>query len=254
MIRGLLLDLGGTVYVGDRLLPGVAESLRRVTAAGVPICYVTNTSRMTRRQLSEMLAQLGLPVSEDVLFTAPRAVHDYLRHHDLHPWLLVHPALEEEFADLPQERPDAVVLGDAGNAFNYAHLNRAFRLLHAGAPLLTVGENRYFQEEDGLSLDVGPFVRALEYAADTRAMILGKPAAEFFRAAAEALGCRPEEVLMIGDDVEADVNGALRAGLQGALVRTGKFRPGDDARIDPSPGGGVYDDLPAVLNARCSAL
>jgi ribonucleotide monophosphatase NagD (HAD superfamily) len=68
----------------------------------------------------------------------------------------------------------------------------------------------------------------LEYAADIQAEILGKPAAGFFHAAVTSLGCEPEEVLMIGDDVEADVIGAMEAGLQACLVRTGKYLPGDE--------------------------
>jgi ribonucleotide monophosphatase NagD (HAD superfamily) len=101
-------------------------------------------------------------------------------------------------------------------------------LLINGAPLLGVGRNRYFKTGGKLQLDAGPFIQALEYAADIEAEILGKPAAGFFHAAVDSLGCKPDEVLMIGDDVEADINGAMQAGLQACLVRTGKYLPGDE--------------------------
>ena len=65
-------------------------------------------------------------------------------------------------------------------------------------------------------------------------VVFGKPAANFFQAAAERLGLPPRDVLMVGDDIDADVRGAMAAGLQGALVRTGKFRPAD-LETEPRP-------------------
>jgi HAD superfamily hydrolase (TIGR01458 family) len=146
--------------------------------------------------------------------------------------LLIHPGLAEDFAGLASDGKDAVVVGDAGDGFTYAALNRAFRHLMLGAPLLALAANKYFREPDGLSLDAGPFVAALEYASGTRALLFGKPAPEFFRAAVDGFGCPPAEVAMIGDDVEADVNGAIAAGLAGILVRTGKYRLEDEQRAD----------------------
>jgi ribonucleotide monophosphatase NagD (HAD superfamily) len=74
---------------------------------------------------------------------------------------------------------------------------------------------------------VGAFVRALEYATGCTAVVLGKPDPVFYGAAVEALGLQPNQVVMVGDDVRSDVEGAQRAGLSGVLVRTGKFSPSD---------------------------
>ena len=137
------------------------------------------------------------------------------------------------------------MVGDAGDHLRYAGINQAFRLLKAGAPLLALGRNRYFKETDGLSMDAGPFVAALEYAAGVSAELLGKPAPALFAAALRPLGCIPAQAVMIGDDVEADVNGALAAGLGGILVRTGKFRPGDEMRL--AAGGTVVDHIGAAV-------
>jgi len=231
MIQGVLLDLSGTLYQGREAVTGAVAAVARLAAAGLPVRYVTNTSRSPRRTLQEKLAGFGFAIGQEELFTAPRAVHDYLRERGLRPYLLIHPELEEEFADLPRQRPDTVVVADAAEAFGYANLNRAFRLLLDGAPLLAVGDNRYFRDADGLSLDAGPFVRALEYAAGCEARVLGKPDPGFFHAALQGMDCAPERVLMVGDDVAADVNGALKAGLQGALVQTGKYRPRDEQAL-----------------------
>ena len=245
-IKGVLLDLGGTVYLEGALLPGAAEALQLLRAHDIPYCYLTNSSRSPRTALLQKLRQLGVAVRDHELFTAPMAVRAYLLEHNLTPWLLVHPVLREEFAGCPAGTPNAVVLGDAADAMSYQNLNHAFRLLFAGARLLAVGDNRYFQEADGMSLDAGPFVRALEYAAGCEAIILGKPSPAFFHGAAAQLGCRPGEVLMVGDDVAADVNGALKAGMKAALVQTGKYRPGDEQRIS-RPGACVCADLRAAV-------
>jgi HAD superfamily hydrolase (TIGR01458 family) len=109
-----------------------------------------------------------------------------------------------------------------------------------------MGSNRYFKESDGLSLDIGPFLRALEYAAGVQGTVLGKPSADFFHAAVADMGLEPGEVLMVGDDAEADVQGALDAGLQACLVRTGKYRPGDEDRIDTQRAR-IAEDLAALV-------
>lgn len=241
-IKTLLLDLSGVLYVGDAPVPGALEAMQRLRASKLVLRFVTNTTRSTRAAIHAKLTGMGFTAEENEIVTAPGAVHRHLAERALRPYLLIHPGLRDEFADCDVNNPNAVVLGDAGEAFDYAHLNHAFRLLLQGAPLIAMGDNRYFMEPDGLSLDIGPFVRALEYAADIQALVLGKPAPAFFHAALEGTGCRPEEALMIGDDALSDVGGALKAGLQALLVKTGKYRAGDERRIG-APGARLADDV-----------
>lgn len=234
MIKGVLIDLSGTVHLDAQEIPGAITALQRLERSDLRVLFVTNTSRMTRRMLQNLLKDLGYPVPIEKLYTAPRATRRYLETHKLRPYLLIHPHLDEEFADLPQHDPNAVVLGLAETRFDYKHLNRAFRLLLEGAPLLAIGRTRYFEGKEGLQLDAGPFIAALEYAADTQAKILGKPSTDFFLGAVNELGYRPAEVVMIGDDASSDIDGALCAGLHGILVQTGKYRSGDEEKIEGS--------------------
>ena len=153
----------------------------------------------------------------------------------------------DEF-EIDERAPGAVVVGDLGAAWTFDLMNRAFRQLLGGAELLAIQRNRYWKTQDGLTLDAGPFVAALEYAAGKQAVTAGKPSAAFFEAAARSLGLPASQVLMVGDDVASDVEGAMAAGLRGALVRTGKFRPGDLER--ETPPDAVIDsiaDLPRLL-------
>jgi HAD superfamily hydrolase (TIGR01458 family) len=246
-VKGVLLDLSGVLYVGDEPVPGASKALDRLRDSGLPIRYLTNTTRRTRAAVHASLASMGFEIDEGDIFTAPSAVRAHLRTAGLRPWLLIHPALEPEFADVETQDPNAVVIGDAGDGFTYHALNEAFRLLMDGAPLLAMGDNRFFREADGLSLDIGPFVKALEFAAGVDALVLGKPAAGMFLGAVEELGCSPEEAIMVGDDVASDVEGAVAAGMQALLVRTGKFQAGDDERIAEIETAGVVDDLAAAV-------
>jgi HAD superfamily hydrolase (TIGR01458 family) len=247
MIKGVLFDLSGVLYVGDRLLPCAREALLSLRAAAIPIRFITNTTRSTRKQIVAKLTRMGLNIRERDILTPSMAARHYLCTYKLAPHLLVHPNLVSEFADLLEGPPSAVLMGDAGHAFSYETLNQAFRLLMEDRPLLAMGNNRYFQEADGLSLDIGPFVAALEYAANTQAVILGKPSKDFFLSAVASLGLRPEEVVIVGDDAIADVMGGITAGLQGILVRTGKYRPGDERQVRTG-GGQVVNNVDEAVD------
>lgn len=237
MIQGVLLDLSGVLYEGDHCLPGAGEALARLHAAGLPLRYLTNTTRTPRAALVARLQALGLEMAEEEVFTAPQAARHHVAARGLTPWLLVHPDIVAEMrGDGTGTSPapadcDCVLVGDAGEGFSYAALNQAFRLLIAGRPLLAMGRNRYFQEAGQLSLDAGPFVTALEYASGVQAEVIGKPARSFFEGALAALGCPPSAAVMIGDDVEADVLGAVHCGMQAILVGTGKYRRDDEAGL-----------------------
>jgi HAD superfamily hydrolase (TIGR01450 family) len=130
------------------------------------------------------------------------------------------------------EPPSAVLVGDLGGHWTFALLQEAFAHLMDGAELIALSRDRYWLRGDGLTLDAGPFVVGLEYASGRTAIVTGKPSAAFFLAAVEGLRTRSEtrpdftsmEVAMVGDDVWTDVQGAQHAGLQGWLVRTGKYR------------------------------
>jgi len=237
MIRGVLLDLAGVIYQGETALPGALESVHRLREEGLPLRFVTNTTRMSKSMVLERLAKLGLDIAGSELFTPAQAARDWLAHNDCSPLLLVHPNLVQDFEDIPKRAQRAVVIGDAGDGFSYAHLNRAFRALIGGAQFIALAKNRDFKDEDGqLSLDAGAFVEALEFSSRHEALVLGKPARAFFEAALASMDCPPDRAVMVGDDAEADVAGALNAGLSSAvLVRTGKFRPGDETRFDPHP-------------------
>lgn len=246
MIKAILFDISGVLHVDCQPLPGAVATIRQLQQSNLQLRFVTNTSRTTSQQTFNALREMGFTISPEQIFTAPGAVRQLLLERKLRPYCLIHPDLEAEYADIDQSQPNAVVVGDAAERFNYQTLNQAFQLLMAGAPLIGIGRNRYFKSHEALQLDAGPFIQALEYAAGVEAEILGKPSAGFFQTALSSLGCQADEVMMIGDDVESDVIGALNAGLHACLVKTGKYRPGDESQLAQTDGLLAADVVTAI--------
>ena len=235
-IKGLLFDIGGVLYVGDQVIEGATETITLLKKK-FPIRFVTNTTRNVPSFVFEKLLDFGFNIKEEQLFTALTATRDFLRTKEATALSLMTDAAEVYFEAFKSDRPDYVVIGDAYTNFDYRHMNEAFRALNNGAELIAAAKNRYFKDNDGvLSMDAGGFIAALEFAAGKEAKIIGKPSETFFHLAVHSMGLEPHEVLMVGDDIEADIKGAQDAGLKAALVKTGKFQPTDLQR-------GIIPDL-----------
>lgn len=258
--RAVLLDLEGTLFDGTSAIAGAREAVEALRRAGLAVRYVTNTTRLSRAGLLVRLQAMGLVAAEADLITPVSAAALWCRAEgrdtvlpllsqdaltDLEGLRLV--SVAKRMAEVT--RVDAVLVGDLGPAWSYEKLNAAFGCLRDGATLVACQRNRYWMTPEGLALDAGPFVAALEYAAGTEAVVVGKPSAVFFRSALAGLEIEPREAVMVGDDAEVDVAGAIAAGLAGWLVRTGKYQPGDESRTSPWPEC-VLDsvtELPAAL-------
>ena len=244
-VRGVLLDLDGTVYEAGRLIPGARQAVEVIRRAGLPLRFATNTTRRPRSALVEQLATLGIDANASDVVTAPRAAAAWLAARGVRR-LAFHMAGDtlQEFSDftVDDEAPEAVVVGDLGPGWTFDRLNRAFRQVHGGARLVAMQKNRYWRTADGLTLDAGPFVAALEYATGRQATVCGKPSAAFFAGAADSMGLALSAVVVVGDDVASDVRGAIAAGARGVLVRTGKYREGDLDEPGRAPDG-VIDSI-----------
>jgi len=251
-ITALLLDLEGTVYQAGRLIENAAEAIAALEAGGIRVGYATNTTSRPRATIAKELAEMGLTVDPARLFTAPRAARQDLAARGLTRCsLLLRDSLREDFEGFAfdDDAPQAVVLGDLGEEMTFARLNRAFRHVIGGAELVTLARNRYWRDADGLTLDVGAFAAALEFATGRPARLTGKPAPEFWRWALAELGAEPPNAAVVGDDLESDVAGAQRAGMAGILVRTGKFLSEELAASEVRPDALLDSvaELPAAL-------
>lgn len=242
MVAGALLDIDGVLHVGMRPVPGAADALRALSARGIAYRFLTNSTTASRVTLGASLREIGLPVRDEELVTAPVATADYIRHRwpGARCYLIAKGDVDRDFAEagltvLPDDatEADVVVIGGAEERLTYERMNRAYRLLVAGARLVAMHRNPAWRTADGMQLDSGPYVIALEAAAGVRAITVGKPALTFFREALRLLGVPPRRVVMVGDDARNDLLPARRLGLRTVLVRTGKpVADGDTEHAD----------------------
>src|SRR5438270_1984037 len=254
-MRGILLDIDGVLHVSMQPIAGAADTLRWLDQQGYRTCFVTNTTTASRATLAQRLAAIGLSLTEQQLITAPVATANYIRQH--YPgkrcWVLSKGDAEADFAgiDLVESNAEIVVIGGAEELLTYEAMNAAFRMLMDGAVLLAMHTNRYWPTSDGLKLDSGPYVHALEFATGKQATVLGKPDRAFFEQALHTIGVTANEALMVGDDIENDVDGAQRAGLRGVLVCTGKHGPDSPLleKVRPAAILPSIVDLPQWLEA-----
>ncbi len=253
-IRALLLDLDGVLYVEDQPIAGAHAAVERMRDR-FALRFVTNTTAHSRTRTLDKLSRLGFAVEPGELVTpAALAVRHCRERGHARVALVMNEEVKRDFADLEEagdDAADAVIIGDLGPAFGYDILNRAFRQVFGGAELIALQKNRYWLRADGLSLDVGPFVAAIEYATGRDAYVVGKPARGFFEGVLGDLGVDATEAAMVGDDVESDIGGALGAGLAGILVRTGKYRAQAvrESGVEPTATVASIADVPALFGS-----
>ncbi|CAJ1071146.1 haloacid dehalogenase-like hydrolase domain-containing protein 2 [Xyrichtys novacula] len=222
-VKAVLIDLSGTLHIEDTAVPGAQDALQRLRKAAVAVKFVTNTTKESKKNLLNRLQRLNFNVQEQEIFTSLSAARSLLVQKQHRPLLLVEDSALEDFSGIDTSEPNAVVVGLAPDHFNYQTLNKAFRMILSGAPLIAIHKARYYKRTDGLALGPGPFVTGLEYATDCKATVVGKPESTFFTQALSDVGCGPDEAVMIGDDARDDVGGAQNVGMLGILVRTGRI-------------------------------
>ncbi|OAQ31079.1 hypothetical protein K457DRAFT_154448 [Linnemannia elongata AG-77] len=279
-IRGVLIDVSGTVHVGEKVIPGAVQALDRLRASGIPFRFCTNTTQYSGDTLADKLRKLGFNVKREEIFTSLSACRQLVQARGLRPLLMFEPDALEEFKGIPTSEPhDSVVIGLSPSSFHYDMMNKAFRVLletkssstsstgtesgagagGGGSPrLIAVHKAKYFADKDQTSLSLGPggFVESLEFASGIKAHVVGKPQKAFFELAIQNMGLslpastttKETGIVMIGDDVEQDLGGgAAELGLVRYLVQTGKYRAQDEDRDTFGGLDGVFADFSAVV-------
>jgi len=254
-VDGLLIDIDGVLTLSWEPIDGAREAVKRLRAAKVPMRFVTNTTSIPCAEVIDRLDAAGIPVDGHQVFTAPIATAAWLN--AAYPGARCHLLNSGDLADdlhgldlVPLDEPaDVVLLGGAGPEFSYDALNRALGLLLDGAELVAMHQNRYWRTREGISLDTGAFLAALEHAAGVTGTVVGKPSPEFFATALTDLDLDPHHVAMVGDDIESDVLAGQAVGMHGVLVKTGKYRAATVLEADGTPDRKVasFADVPDLL-------
>jgi HAD superfamily hydrolase (TIGR01450 family) len=249
-----LFDMDGTLTYFDQAIPGAAETLRVLKAAGKHVLAVTNNSSLGQHALAERFRRFGLPLEDDEVFSALVATARLVAHEQ--PGARVHvfgnPGLRSEIERrglIVTDGPDAdyVVVGNH-RGITYDRLTTAMRALLRGARFVTVNMDRTYVGADGdLVPGCGVFAAALERATGRAPdVVVGKPSITLLCEAAESIGQPPVDCLYIGDNPEADVGGAHAAGMAALLVLTGVATTADNLQEPPE------HVLPSVANLMLS--
>jgi HAD superfamily hydrolase (TIGR01458 family) len=251
-LSGLLVDLDGVLYIEDQPIPGAVATVNWLRRNRYPLRFLTNTTMKSKDTLIDKLTRMGIQAKPEEMFSTAVVAARWLAEKGISRVQLLLPEdPRRDFAEftVTTDRPEAVVVGDLRNDFTFDALNDAFLSIRNGATLVALQKNRFWRTAKGLSLDVGPFVAALEYATETEAVLIGKPNRAYFETAINDLGLPASQVGMVGDDVHTDILGAQAVGTKTILVKTGKYPFDADKPFPVQPDWTLESivDLPELL-------
>jgi glycerol-1-phosphatase len=241
--ENVILDLDGCVWVGETATPGAAEAVAELRAAGKQVVFLTNDGRRSPEEYVRKLWSLGVQAALEEVVTVGAAIQFRLAGRErTTAYVIGAPAIYRHVTEAGhrivngtnQAADAAVVVVASHDEFDYGELRGATQAVLAGAELIGANRDRTFPREDGMWPGTGALLAALEYATETTAETVGKPEPEIFRVALDRVG--PGRTLVIGDRLDADLAGAVAAGLEGAIVLTGATsREEAEAAYDPAP-------------------
>ncbi|MEK6721444.1 MAG: HAD-IIA family hydrolase [Chloroflexota bacterium] len=231
LFGGYVFDLDGTLYLGETLLPGAAETVLAIRDHGARVAFLTNKPLERSADYAAKLADLGIPADADDVVSSTDALLRYLRVHAAGARILAvsEPLVEEllheaGFETVPLGRPERadLVVVSWDRTFDYAKLVAAFRAVRAGARLVATNPDPFCPMPGGDLPDCAAMLAAIEASTGIRAQaIVGKPSVHMAGALLERLALPPDDTLLVGDRLETDVRMAHEAGMASALVLTG---------------------------------
>ncbi len=257
----ILCDLVGTVYSSEGVIAGAVEAIADLRRNGHDFRFLTNTDSKSTVNLLTELAQKGLDVEAEELFTPVTAAMALIGSQPGARILAVTTrevseqlAIGLEVVDDPAASVTHVVVGDIRSRLDYELLNSAYRALVDGAEMVALQREPYFLSSGRRQLDTGAVVVALEFASGKKATVVGKPNPLFLSFALRSLDTKvaKDTVWMVGDDRMTDVAAGRAAEVHTVLVRTGKFRNQVDIADAPEPEYVIDSlvNLPALIGQR----
>ena len=242
-LQGALVDLDGTVYRGDQLLPGADEGIAALRAAGIDVQFLSNNPSKRPATYREKLRAFGIPVADDEIITSSVVTADYLSTHYPDATVLVigEGALVDvlvEYGVHVTETPDDVdiVLASMDLSFDFETMSTALDALDEDTIIAATNPDRTCPVAGGEIPDAGAVIGAIEGMTGRHPdLVFGKPSSITVDFALGRLGVEPEACLMIGDRLETDGRMGERAKLSTAIVLTGITGRADLIDADPQP-------------------
>lgn len=225
-IATYLMDMDGVLIRGAQLIPGAADFIAQLRAAGKPFLILTNSSVYTPRDLQARLAHSGLAVAPEEIYTSALATAQFLQHQcpNGSAYVVGEAGLTTALHDvgyvLTDHEPDYVVLGET-LSYSFQRLSVAIRLVAAGARFIATNPDVVGPTEEGLIPATGAVAALIAAATGVKPYFVGKPNPLMMRSALRQLGAHSETSVMIGDRMDTDIVAGTEAGMRTILVLTG---------------------------------
>ncbi len=220
----LLIDLDGVLRIGNKPAEYLRDFFEYLINSKRKSCIISNTTLLNAEEVKKFFdkEKIDLPIP---LITASDATFLYSKARYEKVAVYSSELVKNMFGDMVDyESPEAVIVGDMGKEWSYEILNDIFRKVRNGADFIAMQKNKFWKTpEEGLLLDAGAFVKAIEYSTNTEAILIGKPSPIYFQTGLESIGIdQSYEFIMLGDDLETDIKGANNLGAKSILIYTGK--------------------------------
>lgn len=229
MYDAYIFDQDGTIYLGGQLLPGAAETIKALRAAGKRTIFLSNNPTKTREQYAVKLGAFGIPTPVEDIVNSSYVMVQWLLHNAPHARLFVvgEEPIENELRAsgfLLTEKADEIdfVVASFDRTFNYHKLQVAYNAIRAGARLVATNPDRYCPTPSGGEPDCAAMIAAIEACTEAKCeVIVGKPSPIMVSTIMAQLNLPPERCIMVGDRLETDIKMGLDAGMATCLVLTG---------------------------------
>jgi HAD superfamily hydrolase (TIGR01458 family) len=224
-IKPLLIDLDGVLKIEESPAPDIQGFFKFINKRKIPACILSNSTLRTGEMVKEFFASHKIQISIPAI-TAFDATVSYVKKNYKKVKVYCRDYLLHHFDELiDDDNPEAIVIGDIEDKWNYQIVNEIFNKVFNGAELIAMHKNKFWYPKNELMIDAGAFVNAIEFATGKEATLIGKPSSLYFKTALEEINTKFEYgFYMIGDDVENDVGAAQNIGGKGILIYTGKTK------------------------------
>lgn len=240
-IKCFILDMDGTFYLGNRLLPGALEFIDFLKATGRDYLFLTNNSSKNAAFYAQKIKNMGLnDITEDKVFTSGQATGIYLnrlnegRRIYLVGTQYLQQELEETGLEIVQDEPDFVVVG-FDTTLTYDKLWKACDFIRDGVKYIATHPDLNCPTETGFMPDCGAIIAFIEASTGKRPFIVGKPYGEIIRSIFEKTGLGPEQLAIVGDRLYTDIQTGINGGITSILVLSGETTAEDLAQSDIKP-------------------
>ncbi len=234
--KPLLIDLDGVLKLGNSPAPYVKDLFEYINENKIPSCILSNSTIRTGELVKDFFNEHGITLSIPAI-TAFDAALSFVKMNYKKVQVYCRDYLIHHFDGIiDNENPEAIVIGDIEDRWNYQIVNDIFKKVFAGADLIAMHKNKYWKPGNELLIDAGAFIHGIEFASSREAILIGKPSPHYFKAALEKIKVNSEEkFFMIGDDIENDIKAAQEIGGRGIIVYTGKTKFPLESSINIKP-------------------